>query len=80
VDKEKIEEKLRAVVCQQLHVTEPEVTLDARFVEDLHADSLDTVELIMAIEEEFDIEIPDEIAEKIKTFGDALGYLQKELL
>ncbi len=80
--KEEIEKELKKIVCEQLGVEEEEdkVTAEARFVEDLGADSLDTVELIMAIEEEFDIEIPDEDAEKITTFGGALKYLQKKLL
>jgi len=62
----------------QLDVNEEEVTPTASFVEDLGADSLDQVELIMAFEEEFDIEIPDEDAEKISTVGDAVGYIDEK--
>ena len=61
-----IEERVRKIVVEQLGVTEDQVTLEASFVDDLGADSLDTVELVMALEEEFDIEIPDEEAEKIE--------------
>jgi acyl carrier protein len=66
------------VVVDQLDVNEEEVTPTASFVEDLGADSLDQVELIMAFEEEFDIEIPDEDAEKISTVGDAVGYIDEK--
>jgi len=66
-----IEERVRKIIVEQLGVEEAKVTLDASFTEDLGADSLDTVELVMALEEEFDIEIPDEAAEKIKTVQDA---------
>ena len=59
---------------EQLGVDEREVTMEASFIDDLGADSLDLVELIMALEEEFDIEIPDEEAEKLKTVGDAVNY------
>jgi acyl carrier protein len=62
----------------QLGVEEDEVTLEAHFVEDLGADSLDTVELVMALEEEFEIEIPDEDAEKILTVGKALDYIKEK--
>ena len=63
--------------CEQLGVEEDEVTPDAKFIEDLGADSLDTVELVMAFEEEFDLEIPDEDAEKIATVGDAISYIKE---
>lgn len=69
-------EKVKAVIVEQLGVDEDQVTLDASFTDDLGADSLDTVELIMAFEEEFDIEIPDEEAEKIKTVKDVVDYIQ----
>jgi acyl carrier protein len=68
-------DRVKKVVVDQLDVNEDEVTPTASFVEDLGADSLDQVELIMAFEEEFDIEIPDEDAEKISTVGDAVNYI-----
>jgi acyl carrier protein len=69
-------DRVKKVVVDQLDVNEDEVTPSASFVDDLGADSLDTVELIMAFEEEFDIEIPDEDAEKISTVGDAVNYIE----
>ncbi len=72
-----VEEKVKKIICDQLNVSEEEVVLDASFVDDLGADSLDQVELIMAIEEEFDISIPDEDAEKIRTVQDAVSYIKK---
>jgi acyl carrier protein len=72
-----IEAKARQIVCNELGIDEGEVTLSASFADDLCADSLDQVELIMSFEEAFDIEIPDEKAEAIKTFGDAVEYLKK---
>ena len=71
-------DRVKKVVVDQLDVNEEEVTETASFVEDLGADSLDTVELIMAFEEEFDIEIPDEDAEKISTVGDAVNYIDEK--
>ena len=71
-----VEERVKSIIVEQLGVDEAEVKLDASFVEDLGADSLDTVELIMAFEEEFGIEIPDDEAEKIKTVRDAVTYVQ----
>ncbi len=71
-----IEERVRETVVEQLGVKEEEVTLDASFVDDLGADSLDTVELVMAFEEEFGIEIPDEDAEKITRVKDAIDYVE----
>jgi len=71
-------DRVKKVVVDQLDVNEEEVTPTASFVEDLGADSLDQVELIMAFEEEFDIEIPDEDAEKIGTVGDAVGYIDEK--
>ena len=68
-------ERVKKVVVQQLEVAEDEVTDNASFVDDLGADSLDVVELVMGLEEEFDIEIPDEDAEKIATVGDAVKYI-----
>lgn len=72
-------EKLKQIVVEQLGVEESEITLDASFIEDLGADSLDVVELIMALEEEFDISIPDEDAEKMLTVGDALNYIKSNV-
>jgi acyl carrier protein len=71
-----IEERVKEIICEQLGVEEGEVTPAAKFIEDLGADSLDTVELVMAFEEEFDLEIPDEDAEKITTVGDAVQYIK----
>jgi len=72
-----IEEKVKQIVVEQLGVEESEVTPNASFVDDLGADSLDQVELVMAFEEGFDLEIPDEDAEKIRTVQDAIDYIQK---
>jgi acyl carrier protein len=71
-------DRVKKVVVDQLDVNEDEVTPTASFVDDLGADSLDQVELIMAFEEEFDIEIPDEDAEKITTVGDAVNYIDEK--
>jgi acyl carrier protein len=71
------EDKVKQIIVEQLGVDEGEVTSSASFVDDLGADSLDTVELVMAFEEAFDIEIPDEQAEKIKTVKDAVEYIDK---
>jgi acyl carrier protein len=70
------EEKVKQIIVEQLGVDQAEVTAGASFQDDLGADSLDIVELVMAFEESFDIEIPDEEAEKIKTVGDAVNYVQ----
>ena len=72
-----IEERVRKIVIEQLGVKEEEVTLEASFVDDLGADSLDTVGLVMALEEEFDTEIPDEEAEKITTVQLAVSYINE---
>ncbi len=72
-----VEEKVKQIIVEQLGVDEAEVTTNASFIDDLGADSLDTVELVMAFEEAFDIEIPDEDAEKIKTVQDAVTYIEK---
>lgn len=69
--------KVKDIVVEQLGVDEEEVTEQASFVDDLGADSLDIVELVMALEEEFDLEIPDEDAEKIATVGDAVNYIKE---
>ena len=74
-----VAEKIKQIVSEQLGVDEGEVTLTASFVDDLGADSLDTVELVMAFEEAFEIEIPDEDAEKIRTVQDAIAYVEKKV-
>ena len=71
-----IEERVRKIVVEQLGVTEDQVTLEASFVDDLGADSLDTVELVMALEEEFDAEIPDDQAEAITTVKQAVAFIE----
>ena len=71
-----VEAKVKELIAEQLNIDVEEVTPEASFIDDLGADSLDTVELIMAFEEEFEIEIPDEEAEKIKTVGDAIKHIQ----
>ncbi|HCR18766.1 MAG TPA: acyl carrier protein [Candidatus Latescibacteria bacterium] len=76
---EDIQQKVIDLIVDQLGVDADSVTPDAHFIDDLGADSLDTVELVMAFEEEFDIEIPDEDAEKLETVSDASGYLSKRL-
>ncbi len=75
LDEAKIFEDVKKVVVEQLGVSEAEVTKQASFVDDLGADSLDTVELVMALEENFGLEIPDEEAEKIKSVGDTVTYI-----
>ena len=71
-------EKIKSIVADQLGVDEDKVTEDASFIDDLGADSLDTVELIMAFEEEFDVEIPDEDAQKIRTVKDVIEYIESK--
>jgi len=71
-----VEERVKQIIVEQLGVDEAEVTSKASFVDDLGADSLDTVELVMAFEEAFDVEIPDEDAEKIRTVQDAISYIE----
>ncbi len=73
-----VSEKITEIIVEQLGVKPEEVTPEASFVDDLGADSLDTVELVMALEEEFGIEIPDEEAEKIQTVGDAIKYIEEK--
>jgi len=75
MEREEILEKVKAVIVEQLSVEEDDVVEDAAFVDDLGADSLDIVELVMALEEEFGISIPDEDAESIKNVGDAVAYI-----
>lgn len=74
-----IEDRVKKIVVEQLGVEESQVTPDASFIDDLGADSLDTVELVMALEEEFDCEIPDEEAEKIATLAQAVSYINANL-
>ncbi|HHY36987.1 MAG TPA: acyl carrier protein [Firmicutes bacterium] len=71
--------RVREIIAEQLGIDEDEIKLESSFIDDLGADSLDLVELIMALEEEFDLEIPDEEAEKIVTVGDAVEYLKANL-
>jgi len=72
-----VEEKVRDIIVDQLGVNAEQVVLGARFIEDLGADSLDTVELVMAFEEEFSIEVPDEEAEKLQSVGDVVKYVEE---
>jgi len=74
-----IEERVKDIIVEELGVERDKLTSEASFMEDLGADSLDTVELVMAFEKEFDIDIPDEEAEKLRTVGDALKYLHEKL-
>lgn len=73
-----VQEKVKEIIAEQLGVKKEEVTDDAKFIDDLGADSLDTVELVMALEEEFGIEIPDEDAEKMVTVGEAMKYIEQK--
>ena len=72
-----IEQRIKDIIVDQLNVNADQVTPEAKFIEDLGADSLDTVELVMALEEEFGVEIPDEEAEKLQTVGDVLKYVEE---
>jgi acyl carrier protein len=74
-----VESRVKEIIIDQLGVDEKEVTLEAKFIEDLGADSLDLVELVMALEEEYETEISDEDAEKIQTVGDAIEYIKSHL-
>lgn len=74
-----VDAKVKEIISEQLNIDEEEVKSEASFIDDLGADSLDTVELIMAFEEEFDLEIPDEEAEKIKTVQDAVEHIKKHV-
>jgi len=71
-----IEEKVKDIIVEQLGVNPEQVTAQAKFIEDLGADSIDTVELVMAFEEEFNVEVPDEEAEKLQTVGDVVKYIE----
>ena len=73
-----IEDKVRDIIVEQLGVTAEQVTINASFIEDLGADSLDTVELVMAFEEEFGVEVPDEDAEKLQKVGDVVKYIEEK--
>jgi len=70
-----VENRVKSIIADQLGISEDQIKPESKFIEDLGADSLDIVELIMAMEEEFQTEIPDEEAEKIRTVGDAIGYV-----
>ncbi|MCH9704648.1 MAG: acyl carrier protein [Proteobacteria bacterium] len=76
--KDEIKDRVAKIVSEQLGVEESKITVDSKFMEDLGADSLDTVELVMALEDEFDCEIPDEEAEKLKSVGEALEYIESK--
>jgi acyl carrier protein len=69
-------EKIRQILCEQLDVEEDDITLESNIAEDLGADSMDVVDLIMSIEDEFEIEVPDDKVEGIKTVGDVVGYIE----
>ena len=73
-----IEDRVKEIIVEQLGVSADQVTPEAKFVEDLGADSLDTVELVMAFEEEFDIEVPDDEAEKLQSVGDVITYINSQ--
>ena len=76
---EEVFEKVKAIIVEQLGVAETSVTMEASFIDDLGADSLDIVELVMALEEEFDMEIPDADAEKVVTVGDVVDYIKDSI-
>ena len=78
-DKVELENKVKDIIAEELGVEREKLTSEASFMEDLGADSLDTVELVMAFEKEFDIDIPDEDAEKLRTVGDAMKYLHDKI-
>jgi acyl carrier protein len=78
-DMANLEARVKDIIAEELGVEREKLTNEASFMEDLGADSLDTVELVMAFEKEFDLDIPDEEAEKLRTVGDALGYLHQRL-
>ena len=76
---EEVFDKVKSIIVEQLGATESSVTMEASFIDDLGADSLDIVELVMALEEEFDIEIPDTDAEKVVTVGDVVEYIKENV-
>ena len=73
-----LDQRVKDIIVEQLGVTAEQVTPEAKFIEDLGADSLDTVELVMALEEEFGIEVPDEQAEKLQSVGDVMKYIEEQ--
>ena len=79
MDTEEVFDKVKGIIVEQLGVAEASVTMEASFIDDLGADSLDIVELVMALEEEFDIEIPDSDAEKVVTVGDVVEYIKDKV-
>jgi acyl carrier protein len=79
MDMKQLEEKVKDIIVEELGVEREKLKSEASFMEDLGADSLDTVELVMAFEKEFDIDIPDEEAEKLRTVGDAMKYLHDKM-
>ena len=79
MDMKQLEEKVKDIIVEELGVERDKLAAGASFMEDLGADSLDTVELVMAFEKEFDIDIPDEEAEKLRTVGDAMKYLHEKM-
>ena len=79
MDMKQLEEKVKDIIVEELGVERDKLKPEASFMEDLGADSLDTVELVMAFEKEFDIDIPDEDAEKLRTVGDAMNYLHEKI-
>ena len=78
-EKKSIEERVKEMIVEQLGVNPEQVTPKAKFIEDLGADSLDTVELVMAFEEEFNVEVPDEEAEKLQTVGEVVRYIEEHV-
>ncbi len=78
-DLKKVEERVIEIVCEQMGASRDKITPETSFINDLGADSLDTVELVMEFEDEFDLNIPDEDAEKIQTVGDAIKYIQEHV-
>jgi acyl carrier protein len=77
-DREAIEQRVKEIVGEHLGVEKDEILAKSRFIEDLGADSLDIVELVMALEEEYEVEVPDEDAEKLRTVGDVIGYIESQ--
>jgi len=78
-ESKKVEERVIEIVCEQMGASRDKITAETSFIQDLGADSLDTVELVMEFEDEFDLNIPDEDAEKIQTVGDAIKYIQEHV-
>jgi len=79
MSEQSVEDKVKEIIVEQLSVNNEQVTAEAKFIEDLGADSLDVVELVMAFEEQFGIEVPDEDAEKLQTVGDVNAYIKEAL-